>query len=50
MKYEAEFSIIQNGLKVASGSGPLDQIIKEALRYLYLYSEEAPCKLTIKVK
>ena len=42
------FSILQNGVQVAGGSGPYEDIKREAEHYAAMYREEGP--VTVRVR
>lgn len=44
---EGGFSIWQNGIKVAGGSGPYEDMKREADRYAAQYANEGPLKVYI---
>lgn len=44
---EHSFSIIQDGIEVAAGWGPLDDVRREAYHYASQYSEDGPLKVFI---
>jgi hypothetical protein len=41
------FSIVQNGMCVASGSGPLEAIRAEAAHYAAMYRQDGPVKMRV---
>ena len=42
------FSIIQGGMTVASGSGPLEQIRSEAAHYAAVYRQDGPVRVRVR--
>lgn len=48
MEKQGSFSIWQDGIKVAGGSGPFDHVMREAFHYAMMYSEVGPIKVTVK--
>jgi len=48
MEKQGSFSIWQDGMKVASGFGPLEDIKKEAAHYAMMYSLDGPVKISVR--
>lgn len=44
------FSVMQGGMEVASGSGPLADCIREAKHYAFIYNQDGPVKVYINGK
>ena len=42
------FSIWQDGMKVAGGSGPLEAIRREAAHYAAMYRQDGPVKVIVR--
>ena len=47
---EAEFRVMQDGLKVAAVSGPREECIIEVDRYAAMYSQDGPVLIEQKVR
>jgi len=37
------FRVLQGGVTVAEGDGPMDDIIREAHHYTFVYGQDGPC-------
>lgn len=48
MEKQGSFSIWQDGMKVAGGSGPLEAIKREAAHYAMMYSQDGPVKISVR--
>jgi hypothetical protein len=45
---QGSFSVWQDGMKVAGGFGPLEDIKREAAHYKMVYSEDGPVKVIVR--
>lgn len=41
------FSVWQDGLKVAGGSGPIEQVRREAAWYCAVYGQDGPVRVSV---
>ena len=48
MTERGSFTIWQNGMTVAGGSGPLEFVKREAAHYALMYRQEGPIKVVIR--
>ncbi len=42
------FTVLQNGLVVASGSGPFEDAMREAKHYVAIYGQDGPVKAIVR--